>query len=351
MAQAPTDDAALPLIIAHRGASAERPEHTLEAYQLAIDQGADYIEPDFVLTRDGVFVARHEHEISGTTDIADHPEFADRHTTKTYNGEAVTGWFTEDFTLAELRTLRAREPLAELRPASAAYDGQFAIATLEEILALVQRQDRPVGLMPELKHPSYFRSIGMPMEEAFIEQLAAAGYASADDPIFIQAFEIAPLVQLNALTDIRLVQLVGDAGGPSDAPDTTYADMVSPAGLAEIAAYADILGPPKNRVIARTEDGALGEPTSLVADAHAAGLLVVPWTFRPENHFLPTNFRVGNDPRADGRPSEEMIAFFRAGVDGIFTDDPEEGIYARYLLERPGLMRELAREAQENGEN
>jgi glycerophosphoryl diester phosphodiesterase len=223
--------------------------------------------------------------------------------------------------------------------------------TLEEIIALVQRQNRTVGLMPELKHPSYYRSIGMPMEEAFIEQLAAAGYESDDDPIFIQAFEIAPLIRLNTLTDIRLVQLVGGPGGPSDSQDTTYAHMVSPAGLAEISAYADALGPPKSRVIPRTEDDALGEPTSLVADAHAAGLLVIPWSFRPENHFLPANLRVGDDPRADGQSAEEIMLFFRAGVDGIFADDPEEGVYARYLRERPQLMRELAREAEENGEN
>lgn len=209
-----------PLIIAHRGASSELPEHTLEAYQRAIDQGADYIEPDLVMTRDGMLVARHENEISGTTDIADRPEFADRRTTKTIDGRRVTGWFTEDFTLAEVRTLRARERIAQLRPQSASHDGRYAIATLAEILALVERQSRPIGIIPEIKHPSYFASIGLPMEELLARDLAAAGFRGPDDLAMIQSFEIAPLAALDILTDLRLVQLIGSRGAPADAPET-----------------------------------------------------------------------------------------------------------------------------------
>ncbi len=344
-----------PLIIAHRGASAERPEHTLAAYSLAIEQGADYIEPDLVMTRDGVFVARHENEISGTTDIADHPEFADRRTTKAIDGEEVTGWFTEDFTLAELRTLRARERLPQLRPGNTEYDGQFPIPTLDEIIALAQGANRPVGIIPEIKHPSYFRSIGLPMEEALVAQLEAAGYDGPDDPVFIQSFEIGPLARLDILTDIRLVQLIAPSGSPADVPDTSYAQMITPAGLEAVATYADAIGPEKGLVIPLDDMGALGDPTMLLSDAHRAGLLVIPWTFRPENYFLPANLRgqAGEGPRVRrrGDVASEMLVFLQAGVDGLFTDAPEEGVYATYLFERPRLMRELEEEARRNGEN
>ncbi len=344
-------DSAGPLIIAHRGASSERPEHTLEAYQLAIDQGADYIEPDLVMTRDGIFVARHENEIPGTTDVADHPEFADRRTTKTIDGESVTGWFTEDFTLAELRSLRARERLPQLRPGNTEYDGQFTVPTLAEILELVARQNRPVGIIPEIKHPGYFRAAGLPMEEALVEQLGAAGYNGPEDLIMIQCFEIAPLARLDILTDIRLVQLIAGSGSPPDAPDTSYAQMITPDGLRAIASYADVIGPDKNLLIPRDDADNLGEATSLAFDAHAAGLLVIPYTFRPENYFLPTNMQSGADPRDDGQLEGEIGQFLQLGIDGFFTDDPEMGVYARYLLVRPALMRELAREAEANGEN
>ncbi len=309
-----------PLIIAHRGAPSELPEHALASYERAIAQGADYIEPDLVMTRDGIFVARHENEISGTTDVADHPEFADRRMTKTIDGEIVTGWFTEDFTLAELRTLRTRERLPELRPESATHDGQYAIPTLAEIVALVQRQDRTVGIIPEIKHPGYFASIGLPMEQALANQLAAAGYDAADDAAMIQSFEIAPLVELNVLTGIRLVQLIGGAGAPADAPETSYATMITPAGLRAIAAYADAIGPDKALVIPRTEANDLGEPTTLVADAHAAGLLVIPYTFRHENYFLPRAMQRERDPREHGALNEEIAAYLASGIDGLFTD-------------------------------
>ncbi len=328
-APSPAASFASPLIIAHRGASAELPEHTLAAYRRAIDDGADYIEPDLVMTRDGVFVARHENEISETTDVADRPEFADRRTTKTIDGEQITGWFTEDFTLAELRTLRARERLPELRPASAAHDGEFAIPTLAEIIELTAAAERPVGLIPEIKHPSYFRSIGLPMEEALVEQLEAAGYDGADDPVMVQSFEISPLARLDVLTDIRLVQLIADSGAPADAPDTSFAHMTTPSGLEAIAAYADAIGPDKDLLIPRGGDGALAEPTNLVEDAHNEGLLVIPYTFRPENYFLPSGSRSGTDPRSRGDAVEEMLAFIRLRIDGLFTDDPAEGARAR----------------------
>ncbi|MCA1749258.1 MAG: glycerophosphodiester phosphodiesterase [Parasphingopyxis sp.] len=328
---APSDD---PLIIAHRGASSERPEHTLEAYARAIEQGADYIEPDLVMTRDGVFVARHENEISGTTDIADHPEFADRRTTRTIDGSEVTGWFTEDFTLAELKTLRARERLPQLRPGNAEYDRQFEVPSLAEILDLVQSAGRPVGLAPEIKHPGYFRSIGLPMEEALAGQLAAAGYETASDPVIIQSFEIAPLVRLDQLTDLRLLQLIGNEGGPADAPGMRYPHMLTPEGLRAIGRYADAIGPDKAYLIRWTPEGELGDPTGLVAAAHETGLAVIPYTFRPENYFLPQSMRSGADPRARGDSPAEIARYLTLGIDGLFTDHVPAALEARSAFAR-----------------
>jgi glycerophosphoryl diester phosphodiesterase len=326
-----------PIIIAHRGTSGERPEHTLAAYQLAIDQGADFIEPDLVLTRDGVLVARHENEISGTTNVADHPEFANRRTTKTIDGEQMTGWFTEDFTLAELRTLRARERLPQLRPDNTAYDGQFLIPTFEEILELARdasaRTGRTIGVYPETKHPSYFIQIGLPHEGPLLYLLDRFGHTTADAPIFIQSFEVRNLEALNRRTDVRLIQLIADSGGPADNAGLSYADMVTTDGLAQIARYADGIGPAKDMVITRTVLGALGESTGLVARAHAAGLEVHPWTFRRENYFLPLNLRNGVDPRGAGDLAAEIRAFVVEGVDGLFTDNPIEAAFVR----RPGL--------------
>ena len=323
-------DTAEPIIIAHRGASAEVPEHTLEAYQRAIDQGADYIEPDLVMTRDGVLIARHENEISETTNVADHPEFADRRTTKTINGREVTGWFTEDFTLAELQTLRARERLPQLRPESAAQDDRYRIATLDEIIALVQRQDRPVGLIPEIKYPGYFSSIGLGMENVLVRQLEAAGYSRASDPAMIQSFEIAPLAALDVRTDLRLVQLIAPRGAPADAPDTSYAHMASPEGLQAIAAYADAIGPHKSMIMGRNDLGELDAPSSLVSDAQAAGLLVIPYTFRPENYFLPADMRSArNRQTGRGNMAAEVAAFLAVGIDGLFTDYVPPALAAR----------------------
>ena len=314
------------IVIAHRGASGERPEHTLASYDRAIEQGADYVEPDLVLTKDGVLVARHENEISETTDVADHPAFADRRTTKTIDGVEMTGWFTEDFTLAELRTLRARERLPQLREANTRFDGLYQVPTFEEIIRLVRAREaetgRTIGIYPETKHPSYFVSIGLPHEAPLLAVLARHGFDSAEDALFIQSFEVDNLKRLNGLTPLRLIQLVSDNGSPPDRSDLTYADMMTAAGLADVATYADGIGPAKNMVIARNPDGSLGASTGLVARAHAAGLAVHPWTFRAENYFLPADLRTGVDPRAAGDLAAEMRTFIAEGVDGLFSDNP-----------------------------
>ena len=323
---------ASPLVIAHRGASGERPEHTLEAYARAIDQGADYIEPDLVSTRDGVLVARHENEISETTDIASRAEFADRKTTKVIDGQSLTGWFTEDFTLAELKTLRARERLPQLRKANMAYDGQYEVPTLSEVIALVQKRQsetgRTIGLYPETKHPSYFRSIGLPIEEPLVKVLETAGYADADDAVFIQSFEVENLKRLRTMTRLPLVQLMAGSFGPPDVPGMTYAQMSTTQGLAEISTYANGIGAEKAMVIPRDAAGNLSEPTSLVRDAHAAGLKVHIWTFRRENYFLPQNLREGADPTAIGNVTAEIRAYRATGIDGYFTDNVAEGVTA-----------------------
>lgn len=314
------------IVIAHRGASGSRPEHTLAAYNLAIDQGADVIEPDLVPTKDDVLVARHENEISETTDIADHLEFADRRTTKTIDGRAQTGWFTEDFTLAELKTLRARERLPQLRPANTAWDGRETIPTLAEIIALAKA--RGVGIYPETKHPTYFASIGHPTDRLLVDQLRAAGWDSADAPVFIQSFEVANLRRIHAMTRIRLIQLVAGQGAPADGAAPSYAAMLTPAGLRAIATYAYGIGPDKAQLWNDTT------PTTLVADAHAAGLRVHPWTYRAENIFLPARFRRGTDPAAHGDVAGEIAAALAQGVDGFFTDYPLTGVDARDARER-----------------
>ncbi|MFC3101577.1 glycerophosphodiester phosphodiesterase [Altererythrobacter lauratis] len=310
------------LIIAHRGASGERPEHTLAAYDRAIDQGADYIEPDLVATKDGVLVARHENEISGTTDVADRPEFADRRTTRLIDGEEVTGWFTEDFTLAELRTLRARERLPQLRVANTAFDGLYQVPTLAEVIALVRAREaemgRRIGLYPEIKHPAYFASIGHDLAAMLVEELHAAGYRHADDPVFIQSFEVTPLQRLDTMTDLPLVQLVSAQGGPADLPGMTYAEMLIGERLAEIATYADGLGV-ELRLLLDDE----GASTGLVDAAHGAGLVVHGWTLRKENAFLPPALRSGEtDLAARGCFEAYLFALEATGIGGVFTDDP-----------------------------
>jgi len=319
-----------PAVIAHRGASGLRPEHTLDAYRLGIEQGADYVEPDLVMSRDGALVARHENEISGTTDVADRAEFADRRVTKTVDGRQLSGWFTEDFTLAELRTLRARERLPELRPDSAAYDGRFGLVTLEEIIALVREESRvrgrPIGIVAELKHAAYFDGIGLPIDRALMPLIAGLGRA---DPFFVECFEPGILRRLRGQTGVRLVQLLAETGGPPDGAPIGYVEMVTPSGLAEIARYADAIGPAKALIVPRGPDGASLAPTSLVADAHAADLLVFPWTFRSENFFLPAELRRGEDLRAHGDAAAEYRLFYDLGVDAVFSDFPEQAVSAR----------------------
>ncbi|WP_298401947.1 glycerophosphodiester phosphodiesterase [Sphingobium sp.] len=308
------------ILIAHRGASGERPEHTLASYERAIDQGADYIEPDLVLTRDGVLVARHENEISGTTDVADHPEFADRKTTKQIDGVEMAGWFTEDFTLAELRTLRARERLPDLRPANKRFNDLYLIPTFEEILKLVRAKEaetgRRIGIYPETKHPSYFAKIGLPHQAAMLAMLSQYGYENADDPVFIQSFEVGNLKALRAATRLRLIQLVDAQGGPADLPGTTYADMLTVQGLGDIAGYADGIGPSAALIIA--PEG----PTALVGRAHDAGLQVHVWTLRMENSFLPAQFQRPDDPQGRGDFTGYVQAIAATGVDGVFSDFP-----------------------------
>ena len=333
------DGRRLPLVIGHRGASGYRPEHTLASYQLAIEMGADYIEPDLVSTKDHVLVARHENDITGTTDVADHPEFADRRTTKTIDGRAITGWFTEDFTLAELRTLRAKERLPDLRPFNTAFDGLYQVPTFQEVIDLAKRAG--VGIYPETKHPTYFDSIGLSLEEPLLATLRANGLDRRGAKVFIQSFETANLKELNGKTRLPLVQLIDATGAPYDlvvaGDPRTYADLVTPAGLAEIATYADGIGPSKDLIVPRDSAGRLLEPTSLVRDAHRAGLVVHPWTFRRENSFLPLDFRQGNPAspeflRAPGDLPAELRLFFRLGVDGVFSDNADTAVATRHQV-------------------
>jgi glycerophosphoryl diester phosphodiesterase len=317
-----------PIVIGHRGASGYLPEHTLPAYALAILQGADYIEPDLVATRDGLLVARHENEIGGTTDVAAHPEFADRRRAQRIDGTEVEGWFTEDFTLAELKTLRARERIPLLRPGNVAHDGKLEIPSFDEILAALAEVNAsrrvagqpPVGVYPETKHPTHFESIGLPLEQPVLDALQKG---LGDAPAFIQSFEVENLRWLHAHCAYPLVQLMAEEGGPLD-----YAPMCTPAGLQRVAEYASTIGVQKSMVMRESADGSLAA-TSLVRDAHAAGLAVHVWTFRAENHFLPHAMRSGENPAAHGDLAAEVRAFVAAGVDGLFCDQPDVAVGMR----------------------
>ena len=333
------------LVIGHRGASALRPEHTLEAYAKAIEDGANVIEPDLVSTRDGVLVARHENEISGTTNVATKLEFAARKTTKLIDNVSTTGWFTEDFTLTELQTLRARERIPLNRPANATYNDQFVVPTFQAIMDLAKTKSRETGrtiaIYPETKHPSYFKSINLPLEKRLVDALDANGYRGKTAPVFIQSFEVANLKEMRKLTDVRIVQLLSSSGKPEDfrlsGDARSYADVSSAAGLREVASYANGIGPEKGMVIPRNAQNNLGTPTTLVADAHAAGLVVHPYTFRPENPFLPADLRRGNtvSPAERGDLAAEITVFLRAGIDGFFTDDPAVGRAALDAFVKP----------------
>jgi glycerophosphoryl diester phosphodiesterase len=326
------------LVIGHRGASGYRPEHTLASYELAARMGADYVEPDLVATKDGVLVARHENEISGTTDVAEHPEFVGRRTTKTIDGVAITGWFTEDFTLAELRTLRAKERIPELRQENTIYNGRYRVPTLQEVIDLTRRLsrelDRRIGIYPETKHPSYFRSIGLPLEPPLVKTLRRNDLDDARDPVFVQSFEVSNLKSLDPKLGVPLVQLYGGKGArPYDhvlaGDPRTYGDLATPAGLREVAAYADGVGPPKDYIVPRDATGRSLAPTAFVDDAHAAGLEVHPYTFRNENAFLPLELRSSADPAAYGDALAEYEQFFELGVDGLFSDNPDTAVEAR----------------------
>ncbi|MEQ9484783.1 glycerophosphodiester phosphodiesterase [Coleofasciculus sp. F4-SAH-05] len=323
------DQKSRPLVIAHRGASGYRPEHTLAAYELAIQMGADYIEPDLVMTQDGVLMARHENEISGTTDVATRPEFRDRQTTKMIDGQTVTGWFTEDFTLAELKTLRVKERLPHLR--STKLDGLFDIPTLVDIIELVQRQSaatgRMIGIYPETKHPTYFNAIGISLEEPLVNILNQYGLGDRNSPVFIQSFETANLKALKQITDVSLVQLVNDTGQPYDFiahpqhqnhSNRTYRDLITPQGLREIADYADAIGVNKRLIVPTRADGYLLPPTFLLDEAHAQGLQVHGWTFRNEAVFLAPDYQ--------GNPELEYQQFYRLGIDGLFSDFPDTAL-------------------------
>jgi glycerophosphoryl diester phosphodiesterase len=317
-----------PIVIGHRGASGHLPEHTLPSYALAVLQGADYIEPDLVATRDGVLVARHENEIGGTTDVAAHPEFAERRRVQRIDGVEMDGWFTEDFTLAELKTLRARERIPALRPGNAVYDGELEIPTFDEILAYLTQVnavrvlagEKPVGVYPETKHPTHFATLGLALEAPLLATLRGGADGA---PVFIQSFEVGNLVRLRQQCDYPLVQLMSTEGGPWDqvAAALSYAAMAEPAGLQRVAEYANAVGVQKSMVMREDSRGELTR-TALVADAHATRLDVHVWTFRAENHFLPKRLQRGSDPAAHGDLAAEVRLHQAAGIDGLFADHP-----------------------------
>jgi glycerophosphoryl diester phosphodiesterase len=354
-----------PLVIGHRGAAGYLPDHTLQGYALAIRQGADYIEPDLVATKDGHLIARHEPNITATTDVRSHPEFADRETTKVVDGVSETGFFASDFTLAEIKTLRAVQPLAD-RPQE--FNGRFGIPTLGEVIALAQRKSRQlhrrIGVYPETKHPTYHADLGLPLERRLVKALRRTGWNSRRAPVFIQSFEQSNLKRLNRLTPVRLVQLVDasdvDPAGtityapPFDRPydwtvsgdpelqARTFGHFTTDAGLREISRYADGIGPWKpyivsTRAIALTPDGSVADangdglvnetdrellpPTGLVKRAHRHGLLIHTWTFRNEPYRLASDY--------EGDPLNEYRLFFRLGVDGLFSDFPDTAVAAR----------------------
>ncbi|WEP00395.1 glycerophosphodiester phosphodiesterase [Streptomyces sp. FXJ1.172] len=329
----------VPTVIGHRGAAGYRPEHTFGSYDLALDLGADVVEAgDLVPTKDGHLVCRHEPEIGGTTDVASHPEFAGRRTTKVLDGVPTTGWFTEDFTLAELKTLRAVERIPANRPHNTLYNGRWEIPTFEEVLKWQDEQTRKRGkqvwIYPETKHPTYFRGLGLGLEERVAKLLAKYGKDGRNSPVILQSFEPTSIQRLNQLVDNPLVVLLSSADSrPYDfvaaGDPRTVADLITPKGLREMAGYAQGIGPTLDLVIPKKADGTLAEPTTLVRDAHKVGLVLHPYTMRNENPFLPAEYRKGSAADAYGDPFGAFRTYFATGIDGVFTDNADTGVLAR----------------------
>ncbi|MEA2365593.1 MAG: glycerophosphoryl diester phosphodiesterase [Thermoleophilaceae bacterium] len=336
-----------PLVIGHRGATGYLPEHTLQSYALAIKLGADYIEPDLVVTKDGVLIARHEPDITATTNVADHPEFASRKTTKTVDGVPTEGWFASDFTLREIKTLGAKQTRAG-RPTE--FDGRFKIPTLQEVINLAKRESkrrgRTIGIYPETKHPTFHQGLGLPLEGRLVRVLKRNGLNRKNSPVFIQSFEQSNLKQLNRMTRVRLVQLVDandtDANGdPTYAPPydrpydwtvsgdaglmaRTFGYFATDDGLAEIKTYADGIGPWKVYIVGTDPAGNIKKTTDLIQRAHAHKLLIHTWTFR--NDAMPS------DPSYQGNPIFEYLKFYEMGIDGVFSDFPDTAFAARELF-------------------
>ncbi|MBV9142417.1 MAG: glycerophosphodiester phosphodiesterase [Pseudonocardiales bacterium] len=335
------------IVIGHRGAAGYRPEHTLASYELAARLGADFLEPDLVVSGDGVLICRHEPDISDTTDVASHPEFASRKTTTMLDGQAVTGWFTQDFTLAELKTLAAVERLPHIRQHNTLFNGRCEIPTFQELLDLRARLShelrRELGVYPETKHPTFFATAGLALESRLLDMLGRNGLNRADAPVFVQSFEVTNLQQLReAGLRTKVTQLLGACGAPFDTvaagSGLTYAELCTPEGLRGIARYAQGIGPDKLQVIPRRADGTLGCPTTLVADAHRVGLLVHAYTFRAENPFLPVEYQSSALPSDYGRAIDEQLTYLRAGLDGLFTDQADISVAARAETARVGRV-------------
>ncbi|GAN55113.1 glycerophosphodiester phosphodiesterase family protein [Tanticharoenia sakaeratensis] len=337
-----------PLVIGHRGASALRPEHTLGSYAKAIQDGADYVEPDLVPTKDGVLVCRHESNIAATTDVSDRPDFAARRRTMTIDGKAETGWFTTDFTLAELKTLRARERLPQIRSHNTRYDDRFDVPTFVEMIDFVAAESaargRVIGIIPEIKNSTHFHGLGFDPEKTFLETIAAHDY-TRQAPLEVQSFETANIKRIGGEVkrinpQARIMLLMGERSQiPPDiaaaAGHTTFGDLMTPRGLTAVRAYADVIGPSNTDLIPRDANGAWGAPSTLVADAHRAGLLVHSYTARPENTFLPAQLRdhSGMNARNIAGSIAEIRAYLDLGLDGFFTDDPAIG---RLAVDGPG---------------
>jgi glycerophosphoryl diester phosphodiesterase len=329
-----------PLVIGHRGASGYRPEHTDAAYSLAFTLGADAIEPDIVATKDGVLVVRHENEISGTTDVAGRAEFADRRTEKVIDGVALTGWFTEDFTWAELATLRSRERLPTLRSMSASFDGLFPILRLRDVFRLVDRieapLDRELGVVAEIKHAAYFESIGLPLDELFAAEVNEAGWNTGDGRLTIESFEPTVLDQVRERGIFgRRVFLLEATGAPADlvarfgGGATPYTEYLSELALYRLGRQFDGISVPKSLILRTDADGVTDGASDLVDHAHAADLEIFCWTLRPENRFLAPTFRVGTRKADVGNWQAEFRTIMGSGIDGVFTDQPDLAVFVR----------------------